>query len=273
MTSRRVLSPHGARREEAGGTERAAPTLLHDADAVPGRGPAGKAAPYPSDPGRVCAPEAVMLLQPQAGRDDRSVDRGPHGATRARREADALVQRLEPVGQLDLVALSATEELDAHGALLGRSFDRVQRCDEPRREPAERRVEREAMHVHAALEEDVVVERGGTPGHLEREDSRAIELGETSEGVSVECLADRRRELGAVRPVFPAEVVEPERDLEVTRELVGLPRDADGEAALGIELLPAAPMQVAPLRRRLLAVDLVPAAREIDHGSFDALDR
>ena len=72
-------------------------------------------------------------------------------AERVRGEADSLVERLEPVGQLELVALVAAEELDARQPVLRGDAERLERRDDARRAARERRVERQAVDEHRAV--------------------------------------------------------------------------------------------------------------------------
>src|SRR5919109_5612346 len=97
-------------------------------------------------------------LQPLAHADPAEPS-GDGGSSLYRpREPEAVVERLEVVAELELVALCAAEELDPGDALGGSGLDRVERVDLPRREPRERGVERDPVNEHPALECEVVVE-------------------------------------------------------------------------------------------------------------------
>src|SRR5439155_3837397 len=77
-------------------------------------------------------------LQPPPRLDRRQSCRDQEPALRRLREAESLVERLEPVCELELEALVAAEELDAAKPLVRRRLDRVEGVDESRREARER---------------------------------------------------------------------------------------------------------------------------------------
>ena len=142
------------------------------------------------------------------------------------REAEALVERLEPVGELELVALGSAEELDAPRALGRRGPDRLERRDLARRPAGERGVERELVEVHAAVEQEEVVAGDGAAGDPQQRDPRHPER-QRRQRRAVERAPGGRREARGLRPVAPAGGVQPERLLERRGELVEVARDLE----------------------------------------------
>ena len=176
---------------------------------------------------------------------DATCDRRPaaHGA----READRLVDRLEPVREVDLVALGAAQELDPRRALLGGPGDRVEGVEEPGRNAAVGGIEREPVAVHPPLEVEEVVEGDRATVDLEGDDPGDVGLREPADRCPVEALPRLGREVRAVRAAFPAEVVERECVLQRCQELVLRPRELGLDAPDLRELAPPSAVQAAGL--------------------------
>jgi hypothetical protein len=177
------------------------------------------------------------------------------------------------IGELELVALRAAEELDARHALCGSDLDRVQGVDQARREPSEGRVERDPVDIHPALEHEVVVEGDGPAVDLQGHDPRNVERHERPDDRVMEIPAHRRGEPGAVGSTVPAERMQREGVFERALELVRRSGDLDLEVTGLGELSAPAPVVATPLRGHLRPIDLVPAAAEVEHGRFGALDQ
>ena len=133
-------------------------------------------------------------------------------------------------------------------------------------------IEGKAVHVHAPLEREVVVERHRATGHAQRHDPWHVDRRQSRQRRAVEPPAGRAREAGAVGPSRPPAVVQGERLLERRPELVQRPRDGDVHRPEAGELAPPPAVQAPLLRRRLGSVHGVPAVREVEHRSLDALD-
>jgi hypothetical protein len=100
------------------------------------------------------------------------------------------------------------------------------------------------------------------------DDARDPELGQPAQRSALELPPGRTGEAGAVRPAVPADLVQLERLLEGRFQLAWLTRDLCLESPGSRELLALARVLVAALRRRLGAVDVFPAAVELEHGRF-----
>ena len=190
-----------------------------------------------------------------------------------RLQPEPLVQRLEPVGELELVALGAAEELDPPRALRGGRLDRVERRDLARGPAGEQRVERQLVEVHAVPEQEVVVAGHRLAVDPQQPDPRDAQRRQRHQRGAVELLPDRGREARRLRQVAPARLVQLERLLERRGELLQIARDLERDLAELRQLLAAAPVQVAALPRRLGAVHLVPSGLEVEHGRLRARDQ
>src|SRR5918999_2460995 len=130
-----------------------------------------------------------LLAYPDAAHPARDSNLALHRAG----EAEGFVERLQPVRELELVALGAAEELDPRRALGRGDFDRIERVHGAGREPADARVERDPVDVHPALEREVVVERDRPAVDLQRDDPRYVQRSERSRGRVIEPPPRRRR--------------------------------------------------------------------------------
>src|SRR5450432_2393532 len=92
--------------------------VLARGNAVLGRAPSAFEQGARVQPVQVEALQALRSLQPLPQLDQGKPLAGGQSAERSSREADSLEQRLEPVGQLELVPLVAAEELDARQPVL-----------------------------------------------------------------------------------------------------------------------------------------------------------
>src|ERR671925_789756 len=209
-------------------------------------------------PLEVEAAKRLRPLQPLAHADPAEPSGDGGSALHRPREAEAVVERLEVVAELELVALCAAEELDPGDALGSSRLDCVERVDLPRREPRERGVERDPVHEHPALEREVVVEGDRPPVDPHQHDPRNAEWGERADQCMVEAPAGGPREPPTVGPSLPAELVKREGVFERGVELVPRPRDLNLDAAELRELPAAAPVVVALLRGELRPVDGLP---------------
>ena len=184
----------------------------------------------------------------------------------------AWLKRLEPIGQLALVPLPSSEELDPGQSLVGCDLERVQRVDEPRGVARERRVEREPVDVHAPREGEEVMEGDRPAVECQGHDARDVQLGQPVDDGPMEPHAGRRHEAGTVRPARPTERVKPEGVLERCLQLIRCPGDRHLEPPELAELASSAPVQASRLRRCLRLVDGRPARQELEDRSFDSLD-
>ena len=100
--------------------------------------------------------QPLGTLQPLAQPNRAELGFDERARTWPRGQPERVPERLEAVGELDLVALAPTEELDPLQALVARRLDRVERVDEPGRAARVGGIEREPMDVHRPLEREVV---------------------------------------------------------------------------------------------------------------------
>ena len=132
--------------------------------------------PLPQPPQRLCS-----LTNPKI---ERSASCGER-AVRGLREAGGPEDVLDVVGQLKLVLLLASQEVDS-GQPLGRAvLDRVEGDELPWRVLGVVRVEGEPMNEHRSGEAEVIVERDWMSIELEQHDSGPAALTKSSDGVPI----------------------------------------------------------------------------------------
>src|SRR5439155_396826 len=103
---------------------------------------------------------------------------GPH--------EEGLVQRLEAIGEDELVLLAAAEELDTRQPFGGARLEHVERIQKAGRATPELGIEAEPVGEERAAEREVRVERDRSPVELERDDASDVELSEPAVGRPVE---------------------------------------------------------------------------------------
>jgi len=190
-----------------------------------------------------------------------------------RRQPEALVERLDAVGELELVALGAAEELHPGGTVGGRRGQRVERGDLARRPAREGRVERQLVEVHAVAESEEVVAGHRAAGYAQQRDPRHARRSERAQRRAVEGPAGRGREAGRLRPILPARGVQAEGLLQRGRQRVRLAGDLERDIAEPLELAAPPSVEAAALGRRPLPVHRVPAAGEVEHRRIGAPDQ
>ncbi len=187
-------------------------------------------------------------------------------------EPDRLRERLEPVRELDLVALGAAEKLDPPQAQLRSCPQRLEGRDEPGRVARQRRVEPEAVADHHAVQgEDVV--KGGRPSvDAHQDDADEVCVGKTARRGAVELAAGLGPERRAVRSSAPAELMQLERLLERRLDFLGRTADHELDRSDLAELAKTAPVEVALLRARLRRVGSLPTVGHLEDRRVNALD-
>jgi hypothetical protein len=215
--------------------------------------------------------EGVRLLEPlpQLDRSHPGLGRGRTPQTPG--QTEAFVEGLEPVGELELVAIRAAEELDSVRTLGDCNLDRVERVEPARRIVGSRRVEADSVDVHAPLEREEVVERDWTSVDLQGDDPWHVDVGEREDRSTVETPSGWRRETRAVGAAVPAERVQLEGVLESGCQLVVRPGDRHLDLPELGEVPPPAPLLGPLLRGHLRLVDVVPVALDVEHGCFRPL--
>src|SRR3954451_2351635 len=199
--------------------------------------------------------------------------RDGRAASRAARKAEPEVERLEPVGELDLVPLGAAEELRPGRALPSCEPQRVERVHDPGRKTAVGGIEREPVQVHLPLEHEVPAEGDRPATDLRHHDPGRVDLRESLDDGAGELLPGGRHEPGAVRAALPAQLVQAESVLEHGFELIERLRMDELDLSELRELAASVVVMAALARIRLCAIRGLPAVGEIQHGRLDPLEQ